>query len=166
MTDISLHGPTATKQKASGIGHTHYIRTLSVSLIFLSTIFFLLDASLLFLLFHIALCRLLLSISTRTRSVVFLAKSNSSFGMNKSALTLILSHKSCHPTKDHVVLHLSPKQHSEVQNRHSGERLVGPGVQHRGRFWQPSRRSAHLHQNHLQQGETTSSGEAAGCSEV
>lgn len=38
----------------------------------------------------------------------FLAKSNFCFGMNKSALTLILSHKTCHLTKDHVVLHLSP----------------------------------------------------------
>lgn len=55
----------------------------------------------------------------------------------------------------HLLCILFP-QHSHVQEHHSGERLVGPGLQHRRRVRQPSRRSAHLHQNRLQQGERAS----------
>lgn len=47
------------------------------------------------------------------------------------------------------------RQHSQIQNGHFGERLVGPGLQHRGGVREPSRRSARLHQNHLQQGESS-----------
>lgn len=103
-----------------------------------------------------------LCLPSRRHWVVFFTQSDFSFGMIEAVLTVVLVpfHQGSH------CFALFTHQRSEVQNRHSGERLVWPRLQHRGRVRQPSRRSAHLHQNHLQQGETASTREAAGYSGV
>ena len=73
--------------------------------------------------------------------------------------TLVLSFTHCRATQLPIVS-ASCSHSARMYKTITLERgLLGPGLQHRGGVRQSSRRPAHLHQNRLQQGERTSSGD-------